>query len=128
MSYGVLSNRFQGDYKRVLTVCSAGILRSATAAHILCQKPFNFNTRNVGTAPYALIPLTDDLIMWADEVVCMENEHKVRVLNQMMEMDLYKRIVVLDIEDIYEYRNPTLVKLIKERYKARTAEQNDKSI
>ena len=128
MSYGVLSNRFQGDYKRVLTVCSAGILRSATAAHILCQKPFNFNTRNVGTAPYALIPLTDDLIMWADEVVCMENEHKVRVLNQMMEMDLYKPIVVLDIEDNYEYRNPTLVKLIKERYKARTADQNDKSI
>jgi predicted protein tyrosine phosphatase len=117
MSYGVLSNKFQGDYKRVLTVCSAGILRSATAAHILCQKPFNFNTRNVGAASYALIPLTDDLILWADEVVCMEEEHKNAVYNKMMSMDLYKPIFVLDIKDIYEYRNPKLVKLIKERYK-----------
>jgi predicted protein tyrosine phosphatase len=115
--YGVHSNQFQGDYKRVLTVCSAGILRSATAAHVLCQRPFNFNTRNVGTASYALIPLTDDLILWADEVVCMENEHKNAVYNKMMSMDLYKPTFVLDIEDIYEYRNPKLVKLIKERYK-----------
>jgi len=125
MRYGVHSNQFQGDYKRVLTVCSAGILRSATAAHILCQRPFNFNTRNAGTAPYALIPLTDDLIMWADEVVCMESEHKIHVLNKMMEMDLYKPIFVLDIEDNYEYRNPTLVKLIKERYKDRTTKPNE---
>ena len=125
MRYGVHSNQFQGDYKRVLTVCSAGILRSATAAHVLCQRPFNFNTRNVGTAPYALIPLTDDLIMWADEVVCMENEHKNVVMNKMMSMDLYKPITVLDIEDIYEYRNPKLVKLIKQRYKERT---DDKGI
>jgi len=128
MSYGVYSNQFQGDYKRVLTVCSAGILRSATAAHVLCQKPFNFNTRNVGTAPYALIPLTDDLILWADEVVCMENEHKVHVMNKMMDMDLYKPIFVLDIEDIYEYRNPKLVKLIKERYKDRTTHLNKDTI
>ena len=120
MSYGIHSNSYQGDYKRVLTVCSAGILRSATAAHVLCQRPFNFNTRNVGTAPYALIPLTEDLIQWADEIVCMESEHKVHVLNRMMDMDLYKPIIVLDIEDNYEYRNPTLVKLIKERYKDRT--------
>lgn len=128
MSHGVHSNQFQGDYKRVLTVCSAGILRSATAAHVLCQKPFNFNTRNVGTAPYALIPLTDDLILWADEVVCMENEHKVHVMNKMMDMDIYKPIFVLDIEDIYEYRNPKLVKLIKERYKDRTAHLNKDTI
>ena len=125
MSYGVHSNQFQGDYKRVLTVCSAGILRSATAAHVLCQRPFNFNTRNVGTAPYALIPLTDDLILWADEVVCMENEHKNYVMGKMMDMDLYKPIFVLDIEDIYEYRNPKLVKLIKERYKDRTTKPNE---
>ena len=120
MTYGIHSNSYQGDYKRVLIVCSAGILRSATAAHVLCQKPFNLNTRTVGTAPYALIPLTEDLIQWADEIVCMESEHKVHVLNRMMDMDLYKPIIVLDIEDNYEYRNPTLVKLIKERYKDRT--------
>jgi predicted protein tyrosine phosphatase len=124
MTYGIHSNSYQGDYKRVLIVCSAGILRSATAAHVLCQRPFNFNTRNVGTAPYALIPLTEDLIQWADEIVCMETEHKLNVMNKLMEWGypFVKPIIVLDIEDNYEYRNPTLVKLIKERYKARTAD------
>lgn len=122
MRYGVHSNRFQGDYKRVLTVCSAGILRSATAAHTLCQKPFNFNTRNVGTAPYALIPLTEDLIQWADEIVCMESEHKIHVKLKMEEWGYTnKPVFVLGIEDIYEYRNPTLIKLIKERYKQELA-------
>lgn len=119
MSYGVHSNHFQGEYKRVLTVCSAGILRSATAAHVLCQEPFNFNTRNVGTAPYALIPVTEDLLMWADEIVCMETDHAVLIRNKMIEwMVPGKRIITLNIEDIYEYRNPKLIRLITEGYKA----------
>jgi predicted protein tyrosine phosphatase len=112
MRYGVHSNKFQGDYKRVLCVCSAGILRSATAAHILCQDPYNFNTRNVGTASYALIPLTEDLIQWADEIVCMEPEHEIVVRNKMIEWSYSKPIITLHIEDIYEYRNPELVNLI----------------
>lgn len=125
---GIHSNQYQGDYKRVLTVCSAGILRSATAAHILCQKPFNFNTRNVGTAPYALIPLTEDLIQWADEIVCMEAEHETKVRDMMIETMYSKPIITLDIEDIYEYRNPALVKLIKSRYKERTKEIDNGTI
>ncbi len=116
MRYGVHSNRFQGDYKRVLCVCSAGILRSATAAHILCQDPYNFNTRNVGTASYALIPLTEDLIQWADEIVCMEPEHEVYVRNKMIEWLFSKPIITLHIEDIYEYRHPELVHLIQTKY------------
>jgi predicted protein tyrosine phosphatase len=49
-------------------------------------------------------------------------------MNKMMDMDLYKPIFVLDIEDIYEYRNPKLVKLIKERYKDRTTHLNKDTI
>jgi predicted protein tyrosine phosphatase len=116
---GVHSNSFQGDYKRVLTVCSAGILRSATAAHLLCGDPWNCNTRNAGTASYALIPVTEDLLMWADEIVCMEAEHAIHVRDKMMEwMVPAKRIIILNIEDIYEYRNPELVRLITEGYQA----------
>jgi predicted protein tyrosine phosphatase len=116
MTYGVHSNSYQGDYKRVLCVCSAGILRSATAAHVLCQYPYDFNTRNVGTAPYALIPLTEDLIQWADEIVCMESEHEIVVRQKMIEFAFNKPIITLHIEDIYEYRNPKLVKLIQMKY------------
>ncbi len=116
---GIHSNSFQGDYKRVLTVCSAGILRSATAAHVLCGDPWNCNTRNAGTASYALIPVTEDLLMWADEIVCMESEHAIHVRDKMMEwMIPEKRIITLNIEDIYDYRNPELIQLIKDGYEA----------
>lgn len=123
MRYGVHSNSFQGDYKRVLCVCSAGILRSATAAHILCQEPYNFNTRNVGTAPYALIPLTEDVLQWADEIICMEAEHEIVVKMKLEEMMYVKRVITLDIEDIYEYRDPELIKLIQTKYNEYLATQ-----
>lgn len=120
---GIHSNSFQGDYKRVLCVCSAGILRSATAAHILCQEPYNFNTRNVGTAPYALIPLTEDVLQWADEIICMEAEHAIAVKMKLEEMMYTKRVITLDIEDIYEYRDPELVRLIQTKYNEYLASQ-----
>ena len=114
---GVLSNQFQGHYKKVLTVCSAGILRSATAAHILSADPYNFNTRNVGIESYALIPVTEDLLRWADEIVCMQKEHEILVLKKMLAWTIpEKRIITLNIEDIYEYRHPELVRLIIEKY------------
>lgn len=114
---GIYSNEYQGHYKRVLIVCSAGILRSATAAHILSADPYNFNTRNVGIESYALIPLTEDLLMWADEIICMQKEHEIFVLKKMLEWHIpEKRIINLNIEDIYEYRHPELVRLIIEKY------------
>ncbi len=121
MAHGIHSNRFQGDYKRVLTVCSANMLRSPTIAHVLSAEPYNFNTRSAGTESYALIPVTEDLLMWADEVVCADTEHAMWVRNKMMECMLDKPIVDLQIPDHYEYRNPELIEMIKERYGSRTA-------
>ena len=119
--YGVHSNQFQGDYKRVLTVCSANMLRSPTIAHVLSAEPYNFNTRSAGTAGFALIPVTEDLLVWADEIVCADTEHALDVRQQLMEFQLDKPVINLNIPDIYEYRNPELIKLIKERYAERTA-------
>ena len=127
MAYGVTSNSYQGEYDRVLCVCSAGILRSATAAHILASSPYNLNTRNVGTAPYALIPVTEDLIQWADYIVCMEAEHEVYVRNKMIEWVYDKPIMTLGIEDIYEYRNPELIKLIEEKFVHKYNESKEKA-
>ena len=121
MSYGIYSNSYQGDYKRVLTVCSANMLRSPTMAHVLSAEPYNFNTRSAGTEPYALIHVTEDLLMWCDEVVCADTEHVISIRNKLMSYDLDKPIVNLNIPDIYEYRNPELIELIKERYEQRTA-------
>lgn len=118
--YGVHSNSFQGDYKRVLTVCSANMLRSPTIAHILSAEPFNFNTRSAGTESYALIPVTEDLLLWADEIVCADTEHAMWIRNKMMEWTIDKPIINLEIPDNYEYRNPKLIDMIKERYEQKS--------
>ena len=121
-NYGIHSNRFQGDYKKVLTVCSANMLRSPTMAHVLSADPYNFNTRSAATALYALIPVTEELLMWCDEVVCADTEHALWIRNKMMEWMLDKPIIDLKIPDNYEYRNPELIELIKERYDQRTSD------
>ena len=120
MGYGIYSNSYQGDYKRVLTVCSANMLRSPTIAHVLSAEPYNFNTRSAGVAGFALIPVTEELLMWADEVVCADTEHALYIRDKLMQYQLDKPIVNLNIPDIYEYRNPKLIELIKERYEQRT--------
>jgi len=124
MGYGIYSNSYQGDYKRVLTVCSANMLRSPTIAHVLSAEPYNFNTRSAGIAGFALIPVTEELLMWADEVVCADTEHALYIRDKLMQYQLDKPIVNLNIPDIYEYRNPKLIELIKERYEQRTAGQS----
>jgi predicted protein tyrosine phosphatase len=116
MGYGIHSNSYQGDYKRVLTVCSANMLRSPTIAVVLSMPPYDYNTRSAGTHSFALVPVTEDLLMWADEVVCADTEHALAIRDKMMEYQLDKPIVNLRIPDIYEYRNPELIMMIRRRY------------
>lgn len=110
------NNRYQGDYKRVLCVCSAGLLRSPTAAVVLANEPFNFNTRSAGSNPaYALIMVDEVLIKWADEILCMEQEHYNRLENSGL-VDPLKTYHILGIPDNYPYRQPELIEKIKEKY------------
>ena len=121
---GVLFNAYQGKHKKVLTVCSAGCLRSPTAAHILSSEPFNFNTRCAGTSKeYAIIPITDALIVWADVILCMDSDQQ-RYINEMQnelassyDAFDYKQVINLEIEDDYAYRDPELVKIMTEKFK-----------
>lgn len=108
-------------YKRVITMCSGACLRSPTAAVVLSQEPFNFNTRAVGlTDEYAIVRLDDGLHMWADEFVVMEPWMKDAILVRYP--DTEAPIIVLDIPDNFQYRDPELVRLIKDRYLEVTSE------
>lgn len=114
------ANEYQGTFKKVLCVCSAGLLRSPTAALVLSQEPFNFNTRAAGVSTeYALVLIDEFLLKWADEIVCM-NESQKDVLNFLIHKDDTTPIIVLDIPDNYQYRDPELIKLIAERYVEKT--------
>jgi predicted protein tyrosine phosphatase len=121
---GVLFNAYQGKHKKVLTVCSAGCLRSPTAAHILSSEPWNYNTRCAGTsAEYAIVPITEALIVWADVIVCMDEIQQLHIntmqnkLAEEYEAFDYKQVINLDIPDNFDYRNPKLVEIMKEKFK-----------
>ncbi len=123
------SNPFQGKYKRVLCVCSAGLLRSPTTALVLSQEPYNFNTRAVGITPdFALIPVEEVLLAWADEIVCMDEWQKDLLelrLAKMFRTEKECRVISLDIPDSYSYRDLGLMELIKERYNFATRENSN---
>ena len=105
-------NPYQGKAKKVLCVCSAGLLRSPTAALVLSNPPFNYNTRSAGLdSTYALIVVDDVLLHWADEIVCMSQEQKI-ALKQMTN----KKILCLNIPDDYNYGNKRLKKMIYDNY------------
>ena len=113
-------NVYQGPAKRVLCVCSAGVLRSPTAAWVLSNEPYNFNTRAAGvTEEFALVPVDEVLLHWADEIVVMDERQAQIVRERLKEQT---PIVVLNIPDIYGFRDPDLVNLIRERYGEATSE------
>lgn len=114
MSFNRLSvcrNPYQGTAKKVLCVCSAGLLRSPTLAWVLSQEPWNYNTRSCGSDKgFALIPIDDVLIEWADLIIFVNEENEERVRK---DYDLSrKEIKILSIEDSYAFRDPKLVSLL----------------
>jgi len=111
-------NPYQGDYRKVLCVCSAGILRSPTAAWVLSNPPYNYNTRSVGLdKDFALIPIDKVLISWADEIVCMTKDQQYELLSLV---PTTTPVICLDIEDSFEYRESKLINLIKLNYASRS--------
>ncbi len=108
-------NPFQGRFKRVLCCCSAGLLRSPTAALVLSQEPYSFNTRAAGlVSEFALVPVDDVLLDWADEIVVMTSEQERAVRETLQDSD--KAVINLQIPDNFPYRDPELIRLIRERY------------
>ena len=114
-------NPYQGEHKRVLCVCSAGLRRSPTAALVLSQEPYNFNTRAAGLSrEFALIPVDEVLLYWADEIVTMDELQAAEIRDMV---PTGKPVIALNIEDSFEYRNPRLVERIKQAYDKATEKE-----
>lgn len=109
----VIQSQFQGEYKKVLCVCAGGVIRSPTAALVLSMEPYNCNTRAAGLESFALIPVTEELLEWADEVVVMDSE----MVKEIRKRGFEKDIMNLNIPDAFDYRDPVLVKKIRSSYK-----------
>lgn len=120
------NNPYQGGSKRVLCVCSAGLLRSPTAAEVLSRPPYLYNTRAAGLSKeFALIPVDKVLLSWAEEVVCM-TEEQATALKAMLG-PVKKPVLSLNIDDSYAFRDRDLVKLILKRYNEKREQYNEQS-
>jgi predicted protein tyrosine phosphatase len=93
---------------------------------VLSQEPYNFNTRAAGlTAEFALVPVDEVLLQWADLIVCMDDRQEAQLREMLGEEE--RPIVNLGIPDVYGYRDPVLIDLIRERYDFLTKEKKDDS-
>ena len=114
---GNCKNQYQGSAKRVLCVCSAGLLRSPTLAALL-NKEYGFNTRACGIAEsYALILLSHQLLEWADEVYCMDDEQRSVIQTSMTMLNVERTpIHVLSVRDIHGYGDEKLIDELRAAY------------
>jgi predicted protein tyrosine phosphatase len=116
---------------RYLFVCSANKHRSRTAEHLF--KRLNagnfYEFKSCGTyvgwilenrKPYGLaegsIPISLELVEWADIILCMEDEHSDEI-EYKFGKEVRKKCYVLNIKDIYQYGSPELEAILMEKVK-----------
>jgi protein-tyrosine phosphatase len=101
--------------ERILFVCTANVDRSPTAEELYGQDD-RYEVRSAGVAPFATVPLTRDLLLWADRVFVMnEQEDQHRTIIRIRFPDVNRPVVDLDIEDRWRRGDPELVGLLLRR-------------
>jgi predicted protein tyrosine phosphatase len=99
---------------KILFVCSANIDRSPTAERIYSGR-CDLEVKSAGVYDYAMTPISLELIKWADIILCMERKHKQKIKKLFPDIVASKIIDSLDVPDIYEYMNISLVNMIREK-------------
>jgi predicted protein tyrosine phosphatase len=94
----------------LLFICSKNQWRSPTAELLFKGHPFH-SVRSAGTSDKARIKLNQKLMDWADVVFVMEYKHRDIVKQQLALRG--KPLIVLNIEDDYQFNAPELVEILK---------------
>ncbi len=111
-------NPYQGVASRLLFVCTAGLLRSPTAADVATKK--GYNARSCGSNIHmALIPISVNLILWADKIVFMDANNKLEAIQHFTTSsdEVKERLhegAVWHIEDYYDRAESNLVRKCEE--------------
>ena len=94
--------------ERILFVCTANVDRSKTAED-LYRRDERYEVRSAGVAPFATVPLTEELLLWADRVFVMnEEEDHHRTFIRVKFPNVERPVVDLDIEDRWARGDPEL--------------------
>lgn len=93
---------------RVLFICNQNLNRSKRAEQIFKEA---FEARSAGL--YNEKPVTENQMEWADAVVVMEDHQREELARRFPKQYLKKRIISLDIPDIYYYQQEELGEELK---------------
>ena len=103
--------------QKVLFVCNQNKNRSRTAEELFKG---SYDTRSAGLYNQER-PLTKELVDWTDAIVVFEETQKKELLNRFPEETSKKRVINLEIPDIYDYNVPPLIKALKKAMNERFA-------
>jgi len=94
----------------VLFICNQNQNRSKTAEELFSSK---FTTKSAGL--YNEQPVTEDELSWADIVFVMEPSQRTEIAKRFPKAYIRKRIISLDIPDIYRYNQPELIQVLNSK-------------
>jgi predicted protein tyrosine phosphatase len=83
--------------------------RSPTAEMVFKDVP-GWETKSAGTSVNAVVPLSKDLIDWADRIVVMQSHHMKRTVE--LSTKAFKKTLALGVEDYYYRCSPKLIGLL----------------
>jgi predicted protein tyrosine phosphatase len=96
----------------ILFICSRNQWRSPTGEEIY-KNVQGINSKSAGTEPSARTKINAKLIDWADIIFVMEKKHKQRITEKFRTETSQKKIIILDIEDNYQFMDDELIDEIK---------------
>lgn len=94
--------------KNILFVCSKNKWRSLTAETIF-KNHESIKVKSAGTENTARVKINAKHIEWSEVIFVMENMHKKKLFQNFSNELIDKEIIVLNIEDNYQYKDPELI-------------------
>tara|TARA_Y100000310_G_scaffold320251_1_gene376501 strand:+ start:1364 stop:1669 length:306 start_codon:yes stop_codon:yes gene_type:complete len=95
---------------KILFICNQNQNRSKTAEDIFKHK---FDTKSAGL--YNKKPVTEKQMSWADTIMVMEDIQRTEISKRFPQQYMEKRILSLEIPDVYTFNQPELIKVLKSK-------------
>ena len=97
---------------KVLFICNQNKHRSKTAEEIFRDR---FETKSAGL--FNEKPVNEKQLSWADLIIVMDDFQRNEIAKRFPKIYLQKRILSLNVPDMYSYNQPKLISLLNEKIK-----------
>ncbi|MBT4174717.1 phosphotyrosine protein phosphatase [archaeon] len=97
---------------KILFICNQNQNRSKTAEELFKDQ---FKTKSAGL--YNQKPVTKKQLSWADTIVVMEDEQRSEIAKRYPKLYIQKKILSLEIPDVYYYNQDSLIKILNKKIK-----------